>query len=246
MVNKSPESDENKPSGYFRSDKTTPKDDPSINKILSSLRAEMLPAVEEQPAKKSIFQPEYLRIAVGILLGLFVLTLLWYLLVGPGRSDLEKNLASLVNREVTPTPSSTFTLLPSTSTPIPPSLTPSPTSTQRPTNTPIVGLNLLATSATQESTPTASSACRQTTSITLNDVGKTMCVEGIILETVTNPTDFMVIFSYEKNAFYWVSYDLVWSIGEPDECYQIQGTIDRIGNSPVLVFGYQNLPEACP
>jgi len=246
MINKSPDPDENKPSGYFRSDKSTPKDDPNINKILSSLRAEMLPAAEEQPAKKSIFQPEYLRIAVGILLGLFVLTLLWYLLVGPGRSDLEKNLASLANRGATPSPTSTFTPLPPTSTPIPPSLTPSPTFTKRPTNTPVVGLNLLATSTTQEITPTTSSSCRQTSSIALDDVGQTMCVQGIILETVTNPTDFMVIFSYEKNAFYWVSYDLVWSIGEPDECYQIQGTIDRIGNSPVLVFGYQNLPEACP
>ena len=73
-----------------------------------------------------------------------------------------------------------------------------------------------------------------------------MCIEGIIIETVANPTDFMVIFSHERNAFYWVSYDLVWSKAELDTCYQVKGTIDRIGNSPVLVFGYKNLPEVCP
>jgi hypothetical protein len=246
MFNKPSDKDENKPSGYFHSDKSTQKDDPNISKILTSLRAEMLPAVEEQPAKNSIFQPENLRIAVGILFGLFFLTLIWYFLAGPGRSDLEKNLASLANRGVTPSPTSTFTHLPSTSTPRPPTYTPSPTSTKKSTNTPLVGLNLLATSATQAITPTTSSSCRQTSSITLEDVGQTMCVQGIILETITNPTDFMVIFGYEKNTFYWVSYDLVWSDAELDTCYQIQGTIDRIGNSPVLVFGYQNLPEACP
>jgi hypothetical protein len=246
MVNKPPDRDENKPSDYFHSGKSIQRDDPSISKILTSLRAEMLPASEEQPAKKSIFQQENLRIAVGILLGLFVLTLIWYVLIGPGRSGLEKNLASLANREVTPSPTSTFTPVPPTKTPIPPTFTPSPTSTKKPTNTPLIGLNLLATSTTQTITPTTSSACRQALSITLNDVGQTMCVQGVVLEIVENPTDFMVIFSYEKNAFYWVSYDLVLSNAEPDTCYQIQGTIDRIGNSPVLVFAYQNLPEVCP
>ena len=250
MLNKSSDRDEKKPSGHTSSGQSTPKDDPGINKILSSLRAEMLPAVEEQPAKKSVFRQENLRIAVGLLLGLFVLTLIWYVLIGPGRSGLEKNLAGLANRGATPSPTLTFSPIPPTNTPIPPSSTPSPTSTKKPTNTPLIGLNLLATSATQELIPSPSSSpsssCRQALSITLEDVGQTMCVQGIVLETVTNPTDFMMIFSYEKNAFYWVSYDLALDNVESDTCYQIQGIIDRIGNSPVLVFAYKNLPEVCP
>jgi hypothetical protein len=250
MLNKSSDRDEKKPSGHISSGQSIPKDDPSINKLLSSLRAEMLPAVDEQPAKKSVFRQENLRIAVGLLLGLFILTLIWYVLIGPGRSGLEKNLASLANRAVTPSPTTTLTSLPPTSTPIPPSNTPSSTPTIKPTNTPVIGLNLLATAATQEITPSpsssASSSCRQALSITLDDVGQTMCVQGTVLETVTNPTDFMMIFSYEKNAFYWVSYDLVLDNVESDTCYQIQGIIDRIGNSPVLVFAYKNLPEECP
>jgi hypothetical protein len=241
-----PDRDENKPFDYFRSDKSEQKEDTNINHILTSLRAGMLPATEEQPAKKSIFQQENLRIATGVMLGLVILAFIWYILIGPGRPEMEKNLASLAQRAETPTPTSTSSPIPPTDTPIPPSSTPTPTSTRKPTNTPLIGLNLLATSTTRFITPTSSSSCRQALSITLDDVGQSMCVEGIVIETADHPTDFMVIFSNEKNAFYWVSYDLIWSEAEVDTCYQIQGTIDRIGNSPVLVFSYQNLPEVCP
>jgi hypothetical protein len=82
--------------------------------------------------------------------------------------------------------------------------------------------------------------------ITLADVGNSMCVQGIVIETVTDPNYFMVIFSNDRGAFYWVSYDIVWSEAELDTCYQIEGTIDQIANSPMLVFGYSNLPEVCP
>jgi hypothetical protein len=80
----------------------------------------------------------------------------------------------------------------------------------------------------------------------LADVGQTLCVQGTVIKTKANPTDFMVVFSNEKGAFYWVTYDLIWSQGELDTCYRIKGTIGKIANSPVLVFGYSNLPELCP
>jgi hypothetical protein len=67
-----------------------------------------------------------------------------------------------------------------------------------------------------------------------------------VIETIANPTNFMVIFNTEKGSFYWVTYDLVWSQAELDTCYQTTGTIDKIANSPILVFGYSNLPEPCP
>jgi hypothetical protein len=38
----------------------------------------------------------------------------------------------------------------------------------------------------------------------------------------------------------------VWSQAELDTCYQTTGKIDQIANSPVLIFGYSNLPEICP
>jgi hypothetical protein len=246
MAHKSSDQDENHPFDYLRPSKSSQKEDPNIGNIVTSLRADMLPATEEQPARKSIFQQENLKIAVGIWLGIVIIALIWYILAGPGRPLMERNLASLAHKEATPTHTLTPSPIPATKTAIPPSNTPQPTPTSRPTNTPLIGLNSIVTPTSPISTPTSSSTCRESLSISLADVGQTICVQGIVIETVTNPTDFMVIFSNEKGAFYWVSYDLVWSQAELDTCYQIQGTIDRIGNSPVLVFGYKNLPEVCP
>jgi hypothetical protein len=87
--------------------------------------------------------------------------------------------------------------------------------------------------------------CVNALTITLADVGKSLCVQGTVIETLDKPSFFMVLFSYEKGAFYWVTYDMVWSRGKIDTCYQITGKIDRIGNSPMLVFNYDNLPKEC-
>jgi hypothetical protein len=56
----------------------------------------------------------------------------------------------------------------------------------------------------------------------------------------------MVIFSTEKGSFYLVTYDLIWTQGELDTCYQVTGKIDQIANSPIMLFSYNNLPEVCP
>ncbi|MFZ2095252.1 MAG: hypothetical protein WAV05_01315 [Anaerolineales bacterium] len=245
MANKSTDQDENQPFDYLRKAKSAQEEKSNISNIVTSIRADMLPATEEQPARKSIFQQENLKIAVGIWFGIVILALIWYILAGPGRPVMERNLASLAHRETTPTQTITPSPFPATNTQPQPSNTPQPSATMRPTNTAVVVLITSPIYPPMTATPT-STGCREALSITLADVGQTMCVQGIVIETVTNPTDFMVIFSNERGAFYWVTYDLVWSKAELDTCYQVQGTIDRIGNSPILIFGYQNLPEVCP
>jgi hypothetical protein len=245
MANKSTDQDENQPLNYLRQAKSAQEEKSNISNIVTSIRADMLPATEEQPARKSIFQQENLKIAVGIWLGIVFLAMIWYILAGPGRPIMERNLASLADRKTTPTRTLSPSPFAATNTQSQPSTTPQPSATMRPTNTTVAVVITSPTSPPITATPT-SIGCREALSITLADIGQTMCVQGVIVETITNPTDFMVIFSSEKGAFYWVSYDIVWSKAELDTCYQVQGTIDRIGNSPILIFGYQNLPEVCP
>jgi hypothetical protein len=95
------------------------------------------------------------------------------------------------------------------------------------------------------STPT-SNACRDVLSITLDDVGQTLCVQGTVTELISNPNNFMVVFSFQPGAFYWVTYDMVWSKAEVNKCYQVTGEILKINKNPVLVFDYRNIPEECP
>jgi hypothetical protein len=244
MARSKPE--ETKPFNYFHeveaAQKLEKRDAPNI---VTTLRADMVPASDIQPAKESILSHDTLKILLGIILGLVILGLILFTLVGPGRPILESSLSLLAQKAVTPTLTPSATLIPPTKTPLLPTKTPSPSPTIQATKTPVVNNSATPRRSTSTASPTTPE-CRDALSITLDDVGKTLCVRGVVLETITNPTDFMVIFSYERGAFYWVSYDVVWSNAEKNTCYQVHGTIDRIGNSPMLVFDYQSLPEACP
>jgi hypothetical protein len=42
-----------------------------------------------------------------------------------------------------------------------------------------------------------------------------------------------------------VSYDLVWKPAKEGLCVETTGEVMQIANTPVLVFGYQNLPQIC-
>lgn len=247
MAKKSFNQEESEPFDYFSEVKEAQKQTKStIGNLVTAMRSDMVPASDAQPSKKSIFQQENLKLAVGILLSLVIIGLVWYILAGPGRPVLERNLVSLVNKELTPTQNVTPSPLPATNSPPRPSNTPYSTPTIRPTNTPIIEIVPSETLMPETTILASSSGCRDVSTITLADVGQTLCVQGIVIETITDPIYFMVIFSNKPGAFYWVSYDLVWSEAELDTCYQTHGTIDQIANSPVLLFNYSNLPEECP
>jgi hypothetical protein len=247
MANESYNREDSHPIDNFSEVKPSQKQEKSsIGYLVTALRTDMVPASEEEPARKSIFERENLKVAVGILLGLVIIGWILYSIAGPGRPILERNLASLIHRAITPTKNVTPSALLATITPLQPRNTPRSSPTIRPTNTPVVAFVASPTPLPPTTTPTPSSSCRDVLSITLADVGQTLCVQGIVIGTVTDPTDFLVIFSNEKGAFYWVSYDLVWSEAKINTCYRVNGTIEQIGNSPVLLFNLRNLPEACP
>lgn len=211
----------------------------------TGLRAEMLPASQAAPERWNLFgwlrlfSP--LRLALGLVFLLLVF-LGWLFYAGPGRPVLEKLLVSLASwptptitqvAALTPTPViSTATRIPVKASAI---LTPTSTHTLLiPSETPTVTI-----------TPAPDNGCLDATSITLADVGKTVCVRGIILRVEQKPNGFLIVFSDQKGAFYWISYDLVWKQAKEGLCVQTSGEIKQLGNSPVLIFGYSNLPEVC-
>jgi hypothetical protein len=212
---------------------------------MTPMRPDLLSTSEASPAEKKLFERMNIKFILGGLLALIILGSIWYALAGPGRPVMEEKLASIIDKGITPTQRVDPSPLPSTKTPPQPSKTPTINPTVRPTSTPIKLISS-PTRVPPTTTPTSSAACREALIITLADVGQAICVQGIVIETVSSPNGFMVIFSNQKGAFYWVSYDLVWSKAKLDTCYQVKGTIRQIGNSPVLLFNYSNLPEECP
>jgi len=247
MAKKSFNQEESTPIDYFHEVKAAQKPEKSsISNLVNTLRSDMLPASEEEPARKSIFERENLKIAIGILLGLVIIGWILYTIAGPGRPILERNLANLVHRAITPTHNLTPSPLALLNPRLQSSNTPYSSPTIRPTNTPVVAFIASPTSLPATTTPTSVPTCRDALAITLADVGQTFCVQGVVIQTITYPTYFMVTFSNKAGAFYLVSYDLVWTKAKLNTCYRVNGTIERIGNSPVLLFNLSNLPEACP
>lgn len=218
----------------------------SEDNLVKNLRSDMLQTSSVSPLQETFFQRINLKYVFGILLSLFIIVFTWFMLGGPGRPILENGLALLVNTDVTPTQSVVSSnVQPTTSRPQL-SATPLPSLTQRPTNTAYLKPSATATSQPSTITPTPEPACRDALTITLADVGKTLCTQGTILQTVDQPNAFMVVFSSKPGSFYWVTYDMVWSQAELNTCYHTTGTILQLGNRPILKFNYSNLPELCP
>jgi hypothetical protein len=251
MLKKSTGNEEEKNSEYFRQVKAAQgQEKTTVTKIVTSLRTDMVPASDVQPAKESVIRHEYIKAAVGILLGIVVVGIVLYLGIGPGRPILEQSLESLVGREITPTFTASLTQIPPThtqspptKTPSPPTMTSSPSPTHRPTNTQVIVIRSSPTPITP--TPTTP-GCKDVLSISLSDVGKALCVKGIVIETINHPSGFIVIFSTDPGSFYWISYDWNWTKAKLNTCYQITGEIYKMGNTPILLFGYHNQPEVCP
>jgi hypothetical protein len=259
MSNKSFKDKDNQPFDYHKEVEASKKlEKPSTETRVNALRSDMLPASDTSPETKSIFDKINLKIIIGVLVGLVILGWIWFSLAGPGRPILEHNLARLIHLNATSTqhvdPSplpvtntsalSSNTLF-STPTVQPTSMLNSPP-TVRPTNTPTIKNVASPTLIPATITPTPAPICRDVSTITLDDVGQTLCVRGTVIEIVDNPNYFMLVFSNERGAFYWVSYDIVWSQAEVNTCYQIRGMIRQISNSPILIFDYRNIPEVCP
>jgi hypothetical protein len=256
MANQSDKPEETKPFDYFREVRAAQKQDkPDVASVANILRTDMVPTSDARPAAEYIVKRDTLKTIVGILLGLVIVAFFLFMIIGPGRSTLEDALASLAHQTSSPTPRLSPTRLPPTETSLPPtttqlpSSTPSPRptfrSTMRPTQTPVVAAFVSPTRRPPSPSPTTL-GCRDVLSITLADVGQILCVQGIVTNIVESPSAFILAFSNKPGSFYWASYDMVWSKAEVNHCYQITGKIERLANNPIMLFNYDNIPEACP
>lgn len=232
-------------------------DSASTDRVVSILRADMVPASEASPARESITHRIDFKRIFGIIIACIILGLLLFLLIGGGRSILEKRLGGLIDDRDMPTSIITHTsvqVLQKTIETL--DITTSPTLIP----TKIATLKIIASSTPKITVfaptikPTLApiidtpeiASCRDVSTVSLVDVGQTMCVEGVVKEIIVNPTNYMIIFNTAKGSFYWVTYDIMVSKEEVDHCYQLTGKIDQIANSPILIFDYSNLPEECP
>jgi hypothetical protein len=262
MAGKSSKREDRKAIKYFSDVNAAKKGEKASVPFVKTLRADHIPASHAVPAREKITQRLNFKLYVGLMIAILLLILVWYVLAGAGRPLLEQQLVNLM-----PTATNTVLAMKPTSSPIAiiskdasstpilsptvlPTHTPYPTNTVRPTSSPTITrtatqISILPTFAPSQ-TPSPEPVCREATTITLADVGKTLCVQGIIIETIEKPNNFMVIFSNQKGAFYWVSYDMVWSSADLHTCYQLEGTVRQLGGNPIMLFDYNNLPEECP
>jgi hypothetical protein len=248
MSKKTFEPEEDKPVDYFKKVEAAKKQEKlSTENLVTSLRSDMVLTSSTSPEKKSILQRINLKYLFGILLTLFIIILVWFMLGGPGRPILEHNLVLLVPSEATSTPTAVVPVALLPITPPLPTKTPLPSATALPTYTATMRIIPSPTIQPATVTPTSVlSACRDALTISLADVGQTLCVKGTVIQTAEQPNAFMVIFNKKPGSFYWVTYDLVWSDAVLDTCYQITAKIEKIANSPIQLFDYKNLPELCP
>ncbi len=211
------------------------------------LREEMLPASEMRPDRLRLLSG--VRISrwrvLGFLIILVMIALGWYFIAGPGAPVLEKLLLNLAERA----PASTETPVPVTATVVAevvntPTQPPMPTA--RPSATP-TSLPLSPTpTETVEVAVALDSGCVDALSVTLEDVGKTLCVQGTVLNTEEQGTAFLIAFGNEPGTLYFLSYDVKLEDLKSGVCVQATGEIMQLANSPVLIYGYTNVPEICP
>ena len=262
MAGKSSNREDRKPIKYFSEVNAAKKEEKASVPFVKTLRADHIPASHAVPAREKITQRINFKLYVGILITILLLILIWYVLAGAGRPLLEQRLVNLMpiatNTVLAMKPTSSAIAIISrdaSSTPflsptVQPTHTPYPIKTASPTSSPTVTRTAtqIRLSPTFAPSPTASpeSLCREATTISLADVGKTLCVKGIIIETREKPNSFMVIFSNQKGAFYWVSYDMVWPSADIHTCYQLEGMVRQLGGNPIMLFDYSNFPEECP
>lgn len=212
-----------------------------------SLRAEMLPSSEIAPDLAKFRWSALSPLKIGAIIGLIILLgLSWIFSAGPGRPILEDALAGML-RVTEPTITPTAPVVFETEVVF------LPTKTVRATNTPTITPRPIPTATetvvvdtpTSEPTPKSVTDCVDVLAVTIEDVGKTMCVRGVILNFEERPSGFLMAFSNKENSMYWVSYDLVWKPAEEGLCVEVTGEVMQIADTPIIIFGYNNLPVIC-
>jgi DNA-directed RNA polymerase subunit RPC12/RpoP len=210
-----------------------------------------------------------------LVLSLLLLIFLGFLALGPGKPVLKKGfnllnarptrsptMLALLNNTSTPagkTTSKPTTPAPRVSpTPVKSSVTPATIIGAKPTN------KFTATSAptrtkaakasptiTETSEPTSTATipgptdCVPALSITMNDLGKTLCVTGTVVFTLQKDNAFSIYFSNDDGYFRIVVYDRTYNNIKKGVCVKVIGEIKTLTSIPVMALGYNDVIEIC-
>lgn len=80
--------------------------------------------------------------------------------------------------------------------------------------------------------------CRIWSKVSLDDVGKKLCVYGEVLDAYpAGDGAYGVSFGNKKGDFYLISYEQGWYIDIEGKCIKTKGEIKQLGSSPVIVIG---------
>jgi hypothetical protein len=88
--------------------------------------------------------------------------------------------------------------------------------------------------------------CVDALSVTLDDVGKTLCVQGMVREIAVKTSNTLVLFSDEKGKFYFVLYDIRPPVDQSGLCVIATGEVKKLQNSPVIVPDAKHPLKKCP
>jgi len=141
----------------------------------------------------------------------------------------DKTTSTIVisNKPVTPSPTQTIKVVTDTSIP---SVIDTPAQKIQPSET--------VTSAT-------TGDCVQALSVTLADVGKTLCVTGSVAYTTQKDNAFSVYFSEQSGYLRIVVYDRVPKGIDEGVCIKLTGEIKELLNAPVIAPGYHDVIDFC-
>lgn len=85
------------------------------------------------------------------------------------------------------------------------------------------------------------SGCTLWSSVTLSDVGKTLCVYGVVKHSTIRDGTLFLTFSNKNTDFFFVHYGGTWFEGVENNCAMAEGKIQQIGGSPVIVINQYDL-----
>ena len=99
---------------------------------------------------------------------------------------------------------------------------------------------------TKITTPTPErSTCLTWQDITLEDVGSELCVEGSVKYATNDGTAYQIRFTDEPGNFFILSYDREFPEFRSGSCVSVEGEVEKLGTSPVIVVKYHNTINDC-
>jgi hypothetical protein len=112
--------------------------------------------------------------------------------------------------------------------------------TMRPSKTPVPGATRVMSKNDIRYTPGAEdinpSNCTLWSNVSLADVGKTMCVYGVVKDTALYNDVLYLSFSNHDGDFQFIHYGGSWFEGIENNCAMADGKIAQLGNNPVMVI----------